>query len=153
MSWHPIPGLPGYEASLDGRVRRLDGRELQTSLSDSGYLRVRPKVGQTRKSIMVQRAVALAFLGSPPSPRHQAAHLDGDRFHNHVRNLAWKTPEEQEEDKRRHGTQRNGAGRRVCARLVKSLVARGHSFSAVARRTGLHRSSVSRIARGLRRAS
>ena len=108
MTWRPIPGLPDHEVSLDGRVRRSDGRELRPVPSDSGYLRVRAQVSGVRRSITLQRAVALAFLGPPPSERHQAAHLDGDRKRNHVDNLAWKTPEEQAEDKRRHGTHKNG---------------------------------------------
>ena len=54
-------------------------------------------------SVKAHRLVALAFLGPSPFPRAHVAHYDGDKTNNHVPNLRWATPAENEADKRRHG--------------------------------------------------
>jgi hypothetical protein len=48
--------------------------------------------------------VALAFIGTPPSPKHEAAHADGNPLNNRPSNISWSTHAENEQDKRRHGT-------------------------------------------------
>ncbi|WP_190329522.1 HNH endonuclease [Streptomyces venezuelae] len=52
----------------------------------------------------LNRLICEAFHGAPPSPLHQAAHLNGVRTDNRADNLAWKTQRENEEDKDQHGT-------------------------------------------------
>jgi hypothetical protein len=49
--------------------------------------------------------VLQAHVGPPPTPSHQAAHLDGDPRHNCLENLAWATPSENAQHKMLHGTQ------------------------------------------------
>lgn len=113
--WRPVPGLPGYEASSLGRIRSLD-RERPAGGALRRYagrvLRPRPKPGSGYFSVYsdggryatVNRAVAAAFHGPAPSDEHEAAHLDGNPANNRPSNLAWKTPAENEADKRLHGT-------------------------------------------------
>lgn len=52
----------------------------------------------------VARLVCLAFHGPPPTPKHQAAHDNGDVDDNAPSNVLWKTPVENHADKLRHGT-------------------------------------------------
>jgi hypothetical protein len=147
-----IPGFDGYIVSDRGVIYGPRGHALRPSRSDSGYLRVTAR----GRRLFVARAVLLAFVGPPPSHRHEAAHADGNKDNNALWNLSWKTRRQNEADKRRHGTAPRGfTGHRDAShvRKVRNLLARGLSYAHVAKRVGLHRHSVSRIARGLRHAS
>ncbi len=58
--------------------------------------------------VSVHRVVCVAFHGEPPTPRHHAAHRDGNGTNNREDNLRWATPIENEADKILHGTARAG---------------------------------------------
>jgi hypothetical protein len=94
-----------------------------------------------------------AFVGPAPSRRHEAAHKDGRKENNRLDNLEWKLKEHNEADKKLHGTApRRFTGHRRTDHVERVLALAGEmSFTRIARETGLHRSSVSRIVRGLRR--
>lgn len=68
-----------------------------------------------RRYLWVHRAVALAFIGAPPTPQHQIAHFDGNPANNHYSNLRWATVQENKDDSVRHGTvarrERHGSAR------------------------------------------
>lgn len=155
--WRPVLGYPGYEASDRGHVR--NARTLRSLLwqpSDSGYWRVKVTVRGRQRDLRVHVAVLLAFVGRRPSPRHQGAHADGDKRNNRLSNLAWKTPRANAKDKRLHGThprEFTGYDDPELALAAKILVLLGLSYSKAARELGMHRHSVSRIVRGLRRAA
>jgi hypothetical protein len=146
--WREIPGFPGYEAGDDGFIRRPDGRLARKgSPSDSGYARV--WLGE--KCVRVHLAVLRAHRGEQPSPKHEGAHLNGDKSDNRLDNLEWKTRSENEADKRVVGTQpKGGAVRRVAPSVRGRVVAgvkRGLSISELARRFGVHRRTVAKWAR------
>lgn len=98
--WLSVPGFSDYFASSCGRIRKNGALITQTKRRSSGYL-VCQISGQQHR---VNRIVCLAFHGEPPSPLHQAAHLDGNRANNCADNLAWKTPQENSDDLVQHGT-------------------------------------------------
>lgn len=151
--WRAIPGFPGFEVCDHGHVRSSRGT-LHISTSDSGYLRVRPTVNGKRKSLLCHKAVLLAFVGPPPSPEYHGAHKNGQLHDNRLDNLEWKLPVHNEADKRAHGTHPQCfSGYKPSpeqVERVRELVAAGVSYRAAAKELGIHRSSVSRIARGLR---
>lgn len=124
--WRPIHGHEGYEASSLGRIRSLDrtvefigrwgptirrhhGKVLKLKNRDNGS-------GQIYQNfyadggfyLQVNRAVCSAFHGGPPSPEHEAAHLDGDSLNNTAANLGWATPVENAAHKAIHGTDSAG---------------------------------------------
>lgn len=156
MNWRPLPGFSGYEVSDRGVVRNTQTeRARKPQRSDSGYLRVRIHSGGKCRSVLIHLAVLRAFVGAAPSPRHDGAHLDGVQTNNALDNLAWKLPEDNEADKRRAGTAPRGfSGHNRLDHVgpVRSLLRAGWSYARISRHVGIHRSSVSRIARGLRRA-
>jgi len=152
-----VHGFPRYRVTDRGRVYRAATGKTVRPQTRGSYLRVR-LFGPCERWhwVPVHVVVLTTFVGPRPSKRHHGAHKNGRRTHNWLSNLAWKTPKQNEADKRKHGTQKGGgAYRATSTRTVKRIRARhaaGESFSRIARRYGLHRHSVARIVRGLRRA-
>lgn len=103
-----------------------------------------------RRDFYVHVLVAHAFLGPPPTPQHEVAHLNGDRGNPALYNLAWKTRTENAADRAMHGTQRGapaeGHPRRVLndeARLfVEVLRGQGASVASLARAFRVDESTV-----------
>lgn len=154
-AWRPVPGFPGYEISDAGNVRDGAGRLLRAVRNEGGYYRVL-LLGDRPVYRRVHVLVLEAFVGPRPSPRHHAAHgPDRRKSNNRLTNLRWATPEENEADKKPHGTALGGGRHwrpnRERVSRVRERAARGESYSAIALSEGLHRYSVSRIVRGLRR--
>lgn len=91
--------MPGYRASSDGRILGKLGAELSQQF-DRGYYRVMVAVKEegrryvTRKTVRVNRLVCEAFHGHPPTPKHEAAHSNGDSLDNRYTNLEWQTKAE-----------------------------------------------------------
>lgn len=115
--WVQAPGFPDYAVSKSGRVRRvvrdlrnhkLTGADLVPHASPSGYASVDLCRDASAKAVRVNRLVCEAFHGPPPTPRHHAAHNDGDRSNNDADNLRWATAAENESDKSAHGTKQTG---------------------------------------------
>lgn len=118
--FRPLPGFEDlYAISEYGVIIRTgkpkkggpDKRDfaLSNRPNGQGYLlcSVLDKSGKGR-TVFVSKAVCIAWHGPPPSPQHQAAHLDGSRTNNHYSNLAWKTREENAADKK--ATRHTSAG-------------------------------------------
>lgn len=61
------------------------------------------------------RIMCILAHGEPPTPKHIAAHSEGCGHLGCVNrnHLSWKTQEENEADKKRHGTARCGRGNRT----------------------------------------
>lgn len=112
--WRRVPGWPSYQVSDIGRVRRHP--PARQSRDPDGVLR--PTVrryttvrlhGTRRAECGVHRLMALAFLGPPPTPKHVAAHWDGDAHHNVIANIRWATHAENHADRERHGRTARGS--------------------------------------------
>jgi hypothetical protein len=150
---------PRYEVSSTGKVRSLHLKKLMRQQpNENGYMQVKMicRDGK-RRWFKVHVLVLTLFKGPRPTPRHVGAHApDRNRRNNRLENLRWALPEENEADKRAHGTARGGTGKRLHAVHVddiRSRAAGGESFTRIAKIHGIHRHSVSRIVRGQRRAS
>jgi hypothetical protein len=82
---------------------------------------------------------------------------DRDPANNRAQNLRWALPEENEADKRAHGTHPRGGRRQVTddatVAAIRVAAVAGESFTAIGARHGLHRTSVARIVTGQRRRS
>ncbi len=152
----PIPGFASYTVSVEGVVKYARTGLVIRPKPRTGYLRVRltDDTGK-RRWANVHILVKTTFDGETP-PKLLVAHHDGNRLNNHLSNLMWKSQVENERDKKRHGTHRNGCVSKTTAaehvQAIRERVAAGQTFTALGREFGMHRSSVSRIARGIRRA-
>jgi hypothetical protein len=156
--WRAIPSAPEFLVSDKGSVRRVSTGRPIAPYERSDYIRVNLLSESGR---LLHRHVAAlvleAFVGPRPSARHHAAHApDRARTNNRLENLSWKLPEENEADKREHGTEpKGGATRPLGARVVARIRARamsGESYTQIADDYGIHRHTVSRVVRGLRHA-
>lgn len=155
--WRQIADCPLYLVSDLGKVRRIDARRCLRPWPNSGRYLIVTLYNKEGKKVhrRVHLLVLHTWMGPPPSPLHHGAHDDGDKSNNKLQNLFWKLPVENEADKKKHGTAPKGGknwrpSKERIAR-IKVRAANGESFSRIARDEGLHRSSVSRIVRGLRR--
>lgn len=126
--WRSIPGHPMYDVSDQGRVRswfigswstarRSEPRILRPRPIQSGHLQLRL---DGRKSLLVHRLVALAFIGPPPFDGALVRHLDDDPLNNHPSNLAYGTKADNARDMVRNGGSR-WANATACAQ--------GHTYT------------------------
>lgn len=95
----PLPDLRDFEVSRTGDVRvrasagglvgrRYPGEKLKQFLLNSGYLAVNVTIRQKRTTVLVHRAVALAFCGEESDTVN---HIDGNKLNNCAENLEWCT--------------------------------------------------------------
>jgi hypothetical protein len=119
--WRKIDEWP-YEVSSHGRIRRSEdainhfgvvhfrkGRILKTESQRAGHFSVGLRKDGGVKNFWVHRLVCEAFNGPPPSPKHVAAHGDGNPQNNRIENLRWATQSENLSDRWLHGTHINGS--------------------------------------------
>ena len=112
--WKPIADYDDYEVSSLGNVRRAvssnypAGRYLKQEVLSNGYRRVTLSNDGKARRFLVHRVVAYAFHGGPQEASHHASHLNGQRGDNRAANLAWKSPSDNNMDKRLHGTAQCG---------------------------------------------
>lgn len=89
MNWKVIHGLPNYEISEDGIIRRLDsGKIIKCSYDPDGYPQHTLYFNGTRHYRKKHRLVAITFI---PNPNNlpQINHIDGNKHNNHISNLEW----------------------------------------------------------------
>ena len=83
-------------------------RELTYTLNNRGYF----SVGIRRKTFMVHRLVALAFIPNPEQKPH-VNHIDGNKLNNHVSNLEWCTAKENNLHARQTGLHKQAVGHKI----------------------------------------
>jgi hypothetical protein len=94
-----IPEYPQYKIGNFGNIWSSNrGRVLQATLDQDGYVRNGFWNSGKRKSFMVHRLVARAFVPNPED-KPTVNHIDGDKTNNHYTNLEWNTVAEQNDHK------------------------------------------------------
>lgn len=136
MKLNPIPELPGYYISPNGKV--ISVMELTPYEDQDGYMRVHVFKDGKHKRPGVHWLIARTYLEEKTPDQDQVRHLDGNRKHNEVDNLAWGNVQENGKDKTRHGSAKGSKNGRAKlsedkVRAIKSLLLIGHSCSAVAK--------------------
>lgn len=172
MQWRVCPRFPDYEVSECGDMRRATaienrpaGYRLTGFVNVGGYLAYAVTMpGETRnRSVPAYRLVAEAFLGPPPTPKHEVAHNNGSKVSAHYTHLRWATRQENHADMQVHKTAVKGGrnGRAVltdesaleCRREYRRLKARGYSntyrgFKDLMVKYGIGRTALRMLGRG-----
>jgi hypothetical protein len=162
--WRDIPNFIGlYQASNLGRIRvspesprikgqSYPGKVLKPIERKYGYLCISlisedgKRTGHT-----VNRLVALAFFGEPPNCKYQAAHLDGSKKNNNIKNLVWATSKENCAHKIIHGTAgigiKNGRSKvnEEIVREIRQKVSAGMSRLSVSKQFNISNVQVANI--------
>lgn len=157
VEWRAIPGIAGYAVSSTGQVKRTvptrgsrTGHVLTPHLASRAkcYETVSLRMNGALRRFRVHRLVALAFIGQPPTPAHEIAHIDGNPSNNAAENLRWATAAENAADRERHGTVVRGEAS-VCAKLtaddVRAIRAATGRYADIAAPYGIDRHTVGDI--------
>ena len=96
-----IETLPHLLLRKNGRIDNRKGKILKPTKTHDGYLRVTFSFEGKRKSFLVHRLVALAFLPNPLN-KETVNHINGIKTDNRVENLEWATHKEQKEHSIKH---------------------------------------------------
>jgi len=146
-----IPGFPRYCVAEDGTVLSIcvqgstavrpwsKARRLTPTISSRGYPQVMLRdMGGRRRQITVHTILLSVYVEPRPQGK-ECRHLDGNKTHNHISNLAWGTTRENQLDRWLHGTSDHGE-RSVCAKLtnddvlqIRQRAANGVSYRAIAK--------------------
>ena len=114
------------------------------------YFAIKIMRGGKSKRFRLHNLVAEAFLGPRPEGYH-VAHLDGDRFHDKLVNLAWVTPKENEKHKSIHGRTIKGE-MHVLSKLKKEdvvlILASKESSNRIAQKYGVSGRLIRKIRAG-----
>ena len=135
-------------SSRDG----VNWRELNTNPSPNRYV----EVCMDRKAgafVRIHVAVLSAFGGPAPTPEHCCCHKDGNILNNRISNLYWGTPQDNADDTVRHDRSTRGERHPLAklgdAQVREVLASLGtESNASIARRLGVCRATVRRIASG-----
>lgn len=168
MEWRGIPKFSNFEVSEYGDIRRACASKTRSRhhqykpyVNSDGYLAIGivDDFGE-KKTCLIHRLVALAFIGPPPSDHHEVAHRNGSRLFNHPLNLRWATRLENHSDLQIHERalkgERNGRAKitEEDVRFIRQEYAliktpgSGRSPSELDEMFGINRSTMLSIAKG-----
>lgn len=138
--WKTVEGYDGYyEVSNLGRMRTWKRKECKWKNPHSnkrlvphiirGHIRKHGytvftlrKLDQTKKTFLLHRIVAYAFLGSPTNGQTDVAHLDGNPGNNILTNLKWTTHKENQDMMSIHGTMQYGEKSVTCVLTLEQVL-------------------------------
>jgi hypothetical protein len=152
--WLAVVGYEGfYEVSDRGRVRNASGLILKDRIYRDGYNHAVLCVRNHRRSFMVHRLVAAAFIGPIPDGL-EVNHINAKRADNYVENLEYVTRKQNILHSCALGNIRSGE-RHGRARLTQEQVATirkrreaGETYRALAEEYGVHKNTARMAALG-----
>lgn len=155
--WKNIPGYKGkYQVSDQGRVKGIRVRHMQTPKATNGYPVVMLYSNGYRKTALVHRLVALAFLPRVKNKPH-VNHKNGVRYHNVVTNLEWCDNKGNHQHAAAHGRkakgEKNGNYKLKDAQIkrVRSLIRNGVRTGVIAAQFNVSRDLIYKIKIGVQR--
>ena len=160
--WRDIIGYEGhYKVSNYGRVKgsyRGLNKILRPTVNPDGYIYFRLSLNNELNGKLAHVLVAKAFIDNPQN-KPQVNHCDGMKWNNHVSNLEWVTPSENQHHAYKIGLRKEPQGEnRYNAKLTsdevyfcrKNYKPRDKNFgvNALARKFKITPTAMSKIIRG-----
>jgi hypothetical protein len=148
-----------YEVSDEGQVRNAKNLRLRRGVSSNGYLKLALPLGHHKFAMLyIHRLVAIAFLGLPPSPKHEVNHKNGVKGDNRASNLEWVTRSENNKHSFKYLNRPRPRGEKsgkallteLAVRKIRAFCALGFMQKDVAAAFGVDKSTVGHIVRGSR---
>jgi len=93
MEWKAIENYPNYEISNCGLVMNSRGNILKPGINKQTKYEYVILSNGKKKCYDIHRLVAIAFIPNPENKR-EVDHIDRCKTNNHVSNLRWTTPSE-----------------------------------------------------------
>lgn len=90
---HTGPFEQYYDIKFDGRLFGFRGNELKPCIVNSGYKMYHLKFDGKVHKMLEHRLVAMEYIANPEN-KPQVNHIDENKLNNHVSNLEWVTPAE-----------------------------------------------------------
>lgn len=88
--WRTVVGFEKYEVSDHGKIRNAKGKVLKQQRLESGYALLHLRHEGVRKTVLVHRCVATAFVNNKDR-KPEVNHKDGVKTNNYYKNLEWAT--------------------------------------------------------------
>jgi hypothetical protein len=138
-----------------GQVIRKPGKELAKIKASNGYPKAHLWHNQKAKLLSIHRLVAETFIPNPDNLPH-VNHKDGNKENNHVENLEWCTPAENNRHAIDNNLIKNAKGRDMSAAfkrivmkdLLGSTIKTFESLKHASKETGIAASNISMCAKG-----
>lgn len=145
--WREIPWSKHYAVSSLGRVRNTrTGRVLKQDKNCRGYMRCVLSVDSVARHVYVHRLVAEAFVPNDDASKTQVNHINENKSDNRAENLEWMTARENVN----FGTNIERRSEKLSKPVLMKVglvTVMFRSAAEAARRTGIPRTTVERVAR------
>lgn len=143
---------PRFSVLPDGSIIGPSGRMLKLQMDRDGYLRFSRRLPDGRRVMTKAHQVVCEVSHGKRPEGAEVAHADGNPANNDPGNLRWVSPNENADDRARHGTtargERHGRARftRDDVLSIRDRCGSGESYASVARDLATHRTVVRDIA-------
>ena len=153
--WKSVVGYESlYEVSDHGQIRSAKTGKLKKFTHDKQ--KRRPFLGLWKNNkirvIYPHKAVLEAFVGLRPQGM-EGCHNDGNPWNNHLSNLRWDTPRNNQLDRAKHGTSNRGercAAAKLTEAQVRAILTDTRLQRIIAAKYGVRENTISRIKSGKR---
>lgn len=154
MRIKPIKNFESYSIREDGAIFNKQGKKLKQQINNVGYSEIHLYKNKKYHVFLVHRLVLMHFKRFPEKTE-QANHKDGKKANNCVNNLEWVTAKQNRNHAIRvglipiqkgEGNYNNILTNKNVIEIKKSLKM-GECYKNIARKYGVHKSTIGRIAR------
>jgi len=157
---YDLEDFPGYWINAEGEVLSSRNsnkpRLLRPTTVKEGHLRLRlTDLWGEAHNIFAHRLVAFTYHGFPPPGKPYACHIDGNPANNCPANIYWGSPQDNANDRMRHGTSAKGMHHgsskltEAQVREVKRIAAStARSQSCIGRQFGVGQATIGSILKG-----
>lgn len=130
-----------------GKICKSIGDHVYKPQDNNGYKQIQKFIDGKRRTLMVHRLVAMAFIPNPEN-KPEVNHIDGNKANNHYVNLEWTTKSENI----KHGYDtgllenvRKSKAKPVRNEMIKKLAEMGYSQGEIAKAFKMTQANVSII--------